>query len=184
MSEENMISGINNVIISRLPNNHALIMKEKLREDYSPEQENALARLKQRDTEVRQHEASHLANPELIAGNGPRYSYEIGPDGKAYALSGIVTVSTGTARSPEDAIRKAQALKNSSAGVSEMSAQDLAGVLSAQSRIQEALNHKSPQTLQKLNEENRSASHHFYAQMDNLMKTRYDGFSGSVDFYA
>jgi len=55
------------------------------------EQERIISELKQRDQEVRSHEAAHAAVGGSVTG-APNYSYENGPDGKRYAVEGEVSV--------------------------------------------------------------------------------------------
>jgi len=47
--------------------------------------------LKQRDREVRSHEQAHAATGGATTG-APKYTFEIGPDGKKYAVEGEVSV--------------------------------------------------------------------------------------------
>jgi hypothetical protein len=55
------------------------------------EQERIISELKQRDQEVRAHEAAHAAVGGSVTGS-PNLSYENGPDGKRYAVDGEVAV--------------------------------------------------------------------------------------------
>lgn len=74
----------------------------------TPEQEQAVAKLKQIDQKVRAHEQAHIAvGADLIRG-GASFSYTTGPDNKRYAVSGEVTIDTSPGRTPEETIPKAQ----------------------------------------------------------------------------
>jgi len=55
------------------------------------EQEREISELKRRDQEVRSHELAHAAVGGASTG-APSYSFEIGPDGKRYAVAGEVSV--------------------------------------------------------------------------------------------
>lgn len=55
------------------------------------EQERVISELKNRDKEVRSHEAAHAAVGGAYTGS-PSYSYQQGPDGKRYAVEGEVSV--------------------------------------------------------------------------------------------
>lgn len=54
-----------------------------------------VARLKARDAQVRAHEAAHMAAGGSLVRGGPAYSYQKGPDGRAYAVGGEVSIDTG-----------------------------------------------------------------------------------------
>jgi hypothetical protein len=58
-------------------------------------EEQVISKLKHRDAEVKAHEMAH-ASVGGIATGAPSYSYEIGPDGKRYAVSGEVSVDLST----------------------------------------------------------------------------------------
>ncbi len=55
------------------------------------EQEREISGLKRRDQEVRSHELAHAAVGGASTG-APSYSFEVGPDGKKYAVAGEVSV--------------------------------------------------------------------------------------------
>lgn len=55
------------------------------------EQEQKISELKRRDQEVRSHELAHAAVGGASTG-APSYLFEIGPDGKKYAVAGEVSV--------------------------------------------------------------------------------------------
>ncbi len=57
------------------------------------QQQRIIAILKKRDRQVRNHEMAHLSQGGQHTG-GVRYSYQTGPDGVRYAVSGEVSVDT------------------------------------------------------------------------------------------
>lgn len=60
----------------------------------APEEIQLLEQLKQTDREVRQHEMAH----QIVGGaytGGASYEYEVGPDGKRYAVAGEVPIDYG-----------------------------------------------------------------------------------------
>lgn len=68
--------------------------------------------LKQRDREVRAHEAAHLAAAGKYATGGASFEYERGPDGKSYAVGGEVGIDTSPVpNDPEATIQKARMIK-------------------------------------------------------------------------
>ncbi len=129
-------------IIARLPGNQVLVRKDRAADNpngKSEEENRALQKLKNRDQEVRQHEAQHSRNLETIPIGGPQYTYTIGPDGKVYATGGQVIVATGTSSDPETALRKARALKSTALSTGEPSSTDMAAAVSAREMEMEAI---------------------------------------------
>ncbi len=82
-------------------------------------------RLRQRDAEVRQHEQSHKAAAGQYARGGPNYEYEIGPDGKSYAVSGRVEIDTSPVpNNPQATIAKMQQIRQAAMAVADPSSAD------------------------------------------------------------
>jgi len=77
----------------------------------TPEEQQAVLKLKQRDREVRTHEAAHLANAGRYATGGPTYTYQSGPDGKRYAIGGEVPIDVSKEKTPEQTIRKMETVR-------------------------------------------------------------------------
>jgi hypothetical protein len=84
-----------------------------------------VTRLKQRDIEVRNHEAAHMAAAGSFGG-GASYSYVTGPDGNRYAVGGEVPVRMVGGRTPEEAIRNAAQVRAAALAPAEPSSQDRA----------------------------------------------------------
>ncbi len=74
----------------------------------APEEIQLLEQLKQSDREVRQHEMAH----QIVGGaytGGASYDYEVGPDGKRYAVAGEVPIDYGPVpNDPQATIEKMQ----------------------------------------------------------------------------
>jgi len=111
-------------IIGKLSGNHVLVAKKQSDDSPDSNRQHTIDRLKSRDREVRAHEMSHSTNPGLIKIGSAQFDYTIGPDGKAYATGGKVTLTTGSSRTPEDALSKAEALKKAAMAPGEPSSQD------------------------------------------------------------
>lgn len=77
-------------------------------EELSPEEQDAVRELERRDREVRAHEQAHAAAAGSLAAGGPQYEYQVGPDGKRYAVGGHVDIRLGKGRTPEETLRIAQ----------------------------------------------------------------------------
>ena len=134
-----MISA-NTQVLGRLSGNQVLVAKQQNPDDPASNKQKTIDELKSRDKEVRTHEAAHTANPELIKIGSAQFDYTIGPDGKAYATGGKVTLSTGNSRTPEEALSKAEALKKASMAPGDPSPQDLQALNSAVAMEFEARN--------------------------------------------
>lgn len=95
--------------------------------------------LKQRDTEVREHEQAHLSAAGSYARGGASFEYERGPDGRNYAVRGEVQIDTSPVPDdPEATIRKMQVVYAAALAPAEPSAQDRRVAEQAQARIRAA----------------------------------------------
>lgn len=74
----------------------------------APEEVQYLEQLKQTDRDVRQHEMAHQIAGGAYTG-GASYEYEVGPDGKRYAVAGEVPIDYGPVPGdPQATIEKMQ----------------------------------------------------------------------------
>lgn len=88
--------------------------------------------LKQRDAEVRAHEAAHLAAAGGIATGGASFSYQQGPDGVRYAIGGEVNIDTSSVPGdPAASLRKADTIRRAALAPAEPSGPDLQVAASA-----------------------------------------------------
>jgi len=67
----------------------------------SEAEQKVIEKLKLTDAKVRQHEQAHLAAAGGLAKGGASFSYQIGPDGKQYAVGGEVTIDTSILEDPK-----------------------------------------------------------------------------------
>ncbi len=81
-------------------------------------------KLKQTDTNVRQHEAAHQAAGGAHAGSAS-FTYTRGPDGKTYATAGEVQVDISAASEPAQTIAKMEQVKAAALAPADPSPQDL-----------------------------------------------------------
>ena len=70
----------------------------------SPGEKKQVQKLKNRDREVRAHEAAHLAAAGPYATRGASFSYQKGPDGRQYAVGGEVGIDSSEV--PNDPAQK------------------------------------------------------------------------------
>lgn len=82
-----------------------------------------IARLKARDQEVRAHEAAHLAAGGALA-QGVSFTYERGPDGVSYAVSGEVGIQLRQGRTHDETIAIARQVQAAAQAPAEPSPQD------------------------------------------------------------
>lgn len=92
--------------------------------ELSLEEQRMVTELQAADTNVRAHEAAHMA-----AGGGltspASYTYERGPDNKMYAVAGEVGISTGEGNTPQESLNKAQTIRRAALAPADPSPQDL-----------------------------------------------------------
>lgn len=98
----------------------------------SEEEQQQVDKLKARDREVRAHEQAHIAAASGASVSGPSFSYQQGPDGQRYAIGGHVNIDVSPGRTPEETLRKAQAVERAALAPAEPSGQDQA--VAAQAR--------------------------------------------------
>lgn len=101
------------------------------------EAEQALVRqLQQRDREVRAHELAHVAAGGPYVTAPATYQYQVGPDGRRYAVGGEVSIDTSVPSDPEAALAKAQIIQRAALAPADPSPQDYQ--VAAQARQMEA----------------------------------------------
>lgn len=98
---------------------------EKADGELSDEEKAAVQELKQRDQEVRAHEAAHAAAGGQYAG-APTYTYTQGPDGRRYATGGEVSIDLSPGSTPEETARKADQIAAAALAPADPSGQDRA----------------------------------------------------------
>jgi len=82
-------------------------------------------KLKQKDAEVKAHEAAHLGASGGLARGGASYEYQKGPDGNKYAVGGEVSIdSSPVDGNPEATVTKAQQIRSAALAPANPSAQD------------------------------------------------------------
>ena len=97
-----------------------------------------LQKLKARDAKVRNHEAAHVMAAGGQAHGLPIYAYQMGPDGKRYAIGGSVNISIlRTGDAAHDA-RQAQNAYRAAMATGEPSPRDMQAAMKARSRTLEA----------------------------------------------
>ncbi|MPQ77629.1 putative metalloprotease CJM1_0395 family protein [Hydrogenovibrio sp. JE_KL2] len=86
----------------------------------------AILELKSRDQHVKDHEQAHLSASGGYATSGASYTYQIGPDGRRYAVGGEVGIDTSPVQGdPAATIQKARIIQRAALAPSDPSSQDL-----------------------------------------------------------
>lgn len=93
--------------------------------ELTEEEQKQVAEMKKRDREVRAHEQAHLAAAGSLAMGGATYEYEVGPDGKRYAVAGSVSIDTKEVpNNPEATLQKARKIQRAALAPQDPSPQD------------------------------------------------------------
>ncbi len=120
--------------------------------ELSPEEEQEVLELKERDREVRAHEMAHKAAAGSLATGGPVYEFETGPDGREYAVGGHVSIRIPKGKTPAETIRIAQQAKRAALAPSSPSGQDRSVAVEAQSRVFKAQKKMSQDQVEQFGE--------------------------------
>jgi hypothetical protein len=95
------------------------------RAELSPEERAQVGELEERDREVRAHEEAHRQAGGQYVRGGPSFKYEVGPDGRRYAVDGEVQIDTTPVRGdPEATIQKMKQVRQAALAPADPSAQD------------------------------------------------------------
>ncbi len=107
--------------------------REARSESELSEEDNArLQELRNRDREVRAHEAAHKAVAGSYARGSAQFTFENGPDGRRYAVGGEVSIDTSkVSGDPQATIQKAQTIRRAANAPAQPSGQDRSVAASA-----------------------------------------------------
>ncbi|MDD2710467.1 MAG: putative metalloprotease CJM1_0395 family protein [Verrucomicrobiae bacterium] len=97
---------------------------DQAQESLDSSQKKQVQELKRRDVEVRAHEAAHVAAGGSYVRGGARFTYQMGPDGRNYAIGGEVSFDSGKESDPQKTIAKAQTIRNAAMAPVNPSSQD------------------------------------------------------------
>jgi hypothetical protein len=110
--------------------------------------------LKQRDSEVRAHEAAHISAGGSAVSGAASYTYQKGPDGQLYAVGGEGAISAAGANSPEEKLALAKQMRAGALAPANPSPQDIkvassAAQMEAQARQEIAKQDRDEQQQEK-----------------------------------
>lgn len=93
--------------------------------ELTPEEKKQVEELKKQDASVRRHEQAHVMAGGRYIKSRAQFQYELGPDGKLYAVSGEVQIDTSEVPDdPEATIQKAQTVRRAALAPTDPSPQD------------------------------------------------------------
>lgn len=90
----------------------------------SDEDKRLIRELQKRDQEVRAHERAHKMAAGELARGSISYTYQIGPDGRRYAIGGEVRIDASPGNTPEESLERARKIRAAASAPSAPSAQD------------------------------------------------------------
>lgn len=85
--------------------------------------ERVLDKFKSKDSEVKAHEQAHATNSS--SNSTVKYNYQMGPDGRLYAVGGEIRLDTSIPKDPTRALSKLDELIRASSAPSELSQADM-----------------------------------------------------------
>ncbi len=91
----------------------------------TPKEQDQVRKLAARDSQVRAHEAAHLAAAGSLASGGASFSFQKGPDGKFYAIGGEVQIDTSPGSNPQETQSKSRQIRAAALAPADPSPQDL-----------------------------------------------------------
>lgn len=112
--------------------------RKKRGEELSQEEIDEVRRLKNLDGKVKAHEMAHKVAAGSLAGGGPYYEYEQGPDGVNYAVAGHVPIHVPETNDPEQALRDSEKAYRAALAPADPSAADRAAAAQFSSRAAQA----------------------------------------------
>lgn len=105
----------------------ASLSTEPRAQELRPEEQRIIEELRKRDRDVRAHEQAHLAAAGRYARGGARFTYQVGPDGKRYAVGGEVSIDLSEVPgNPRATLQKAATIRRAALAPAHPSSADLA----------------------------------------------------------
>lgn len=105
----------------------ASLSTEPIAQELRPEEQRIVEELRKRDRDVRAHEQAHLAAAGRYARGGARFTYQVGPDGKRYAVGGEVPIDLSEVPGdPRATLQKAITIRRAALAPAHPSSADLA----------------------------------------------------------
>lgn len=139
--------------------------------ELSPKDQKRVEELKRIDSKVRAHEFAHLSAGGGLVRGGANFTFEIGPDGKAYAVAGEVKIDmSADPNDPEKTIQKMQQVRRAALAPADPSPQD-------RSVAQQASNIEAQMRAKMLQEKSKSKNIFFVYRKYDFSSTSNEGFN-------
>lgn len=146
----------------KLPHGHTV--------EISPEAQIQISNLKARDRQVHQHEQAHLSASGGLNVSNASFTYQRGPNGVNYAVSGEVKIDTSPGRTPEDTLARAELIREVALAPADPSAVDRSVAAKAQNMAMQA-------RIEIMQEANNAAINHKYDKSDAPATKNIDTFA-------
>ena len=117
--------------------------------EMTAEQREVITQLQTRDAEVRSHEAAHQGAAGGLGG-AASYSFQVGPDGRQYAVGGEVSIDMSPGSTPDETIARAQRIRAAALAPADPSSQDRAVAAAASQMAAAAKLEKAAMANEKL----------------------------------
>ena len=118
--------------------------------DLTAEEERVVRELQARDAEVRRHEQAHASVGGTYA-SAPSYVFQVGPDGRRYAVGGSVEIDMSPVpNDPEATIAKMEVVRRAAMAPAETSSADRSVAAAAQAAQAQALAELNAKRAEKL----------------------------------
>ncbi len=141
--------------------------------ELTPEEEEQVRELKQRDAEVRAHEQAHKTAGGPVAGN-VSYQTVTGPDGRQYAVAGEVQIDASPVpNNPEATIRKMDLVIRAALAPAEPSPQDRAVAAQAQQTKFQAQQEAAQQRAEEQEEQRENNELGLLSRLENLQNDKF-----------
>ena len=125
-------------LLARTLKKEAELNAPTLKKELNADDKEMIQRLQARDAEVRAHEMRHVAALGSSAG-AVRFDYQIGPDGRAYAIGGSTEVRASGASDPATAAQRARRIRQAAMAGGDPSQADMSVAASATQSEQAAM---------------------------------------------
>jgi len=150
----------------------------------SSEEMQEIIKLTRRDTEVKAHEHAHLSTAGQYAAGGASFTFDVGPDGKRYAVGGEVPIDMSKESTPEATIQKMQIVARAALAPASPSSADRriaaqAVMLQAQARAELQSGSGTEQSVSKAPENNKNSNASGEATSDGETSSRHHQLSPS-----
>ncbi len=113
--------------------------------------------LSDRDKQVREREKKHLRAAGNLSDGSSTYRYEVGPDGKRYAVEGHTDIKVAQGSTPEERLRNAERAVQAASQAGASSPEDRKVIIEAQKEVSKAREEIAEEKEEKNNQAKKSS---------------------------